>query len=259
MPSELLTERRGAALILTLSDPATRNALSEPLVAEGLAALDLASADAGIRCVIIQGAGGHFCAGGNLQGLLARREAGPPAQIRMINQLHGWIAAMRACPKPVIAAVEGAAAGAGFSIALACDLIVAAEDARFMLSHGRLGLSPDGGATAALVRAMPRAKVQAWVWLAEAISARELEAAGLVNCVTTHGAALAEALRLAERLSAMAPNAIASGKALVELAAGATLAEQLNAERDHFVANLFHDNGAEGLAAFTGKRPAAFR
>ena len=258
MPAELLTERRADVLVLTLSDPATRNALSHSVIAAGIEVLNVAAADAELRCVVLQGAGGHFCAGGNLQGLLERRRSGPPAQVRMLEQLHQFIEALRVFPKPVIAAVEGAAAGAGFALALACDLIVAADDARFIASYGRISLSPDAGTTWHLTRALPRALAQQIVWLGEPVTARQLHAWGLVGWIADSGRAADEALRVAGRLAALAPNALASGKHLVEQAAGRSLAEQLDAERDHFVENLFHANGAEGLAAFMDKRTPKF-
>jgi enoyl-CoA hydratase/carnithine racemase len=258
MTSRLLTERNGAALVLTLSDPPTRNTLSEPLLEAGLAAIASAAADDTLRALVLRGDAGQFCAGGKLQGLVARREAGPAAQRRMLELLHRFVDALRACPKPVIAAVEGAAAGAGFSIVLACDLVVAAEDARFILSHGRLGLTPDGGATWSLARTLPPALAREIVWLAEPISAVRLHALGLVNRVTDKGGAFAEAAQLAERLAAMAPNALAAGKALLAGAPQRSLREQLDAEREQFIATLFHANGGEGLQAFLGKRAPRF-
>ena len=258
MPAELLTERIGSTLVLTLSDPATRNTLSHELLAAGIEALNLAEADAEIRCLLLRGAGSHFCAGGNLQGLRERRSKGPPAQVKMLEHLNQFVETLRACPKPVIAAVEGAAAGAGFSLALACDLIVAADDARFILSYGRIGLSPDGGATWALSQALPRALLQQLVWLGEPVTAQQLLGWGIVGRVTGSGHAVDEALRLAERLAEMAPNALASGKELVQRAPGRSLTEQLAAERNHFVENLFHANGAEGLASFFEKRAPKF-
>jgi enoyl-CoA hydratase/carnithine racemase len=115
MPSELLSERRGSALVLTISDPATRNTLSAQVIAAGIEALGVAESNPEIRCVVVQGAGSHFCAGGNVQGLVERRAAGEAAQRRMLDHLHHWIETMASYPKPIIAAVEGAAAGAGFS------------------------------------------------------------------------------------------------------------------------------------------------
>jgi len=258
MPSELLSERQGAVLILTISDPEARNTLSEAVITAGIEALSTAESDDEVRCVVLRGAGAHFCAGGNLQGLMARRQSGPPAQARMLGHLHQWVEALRTCPKPVIAAVEGAAAGAGFSLALACDLIVAAEDARFILSYAKLGLSPDGGATWHLARALPRQAVQQMVWLAEPVTARQLQGWGLVQSMSAPGQALIEALRLADRLSAMAPNALASAKELLNSAPNQALNAQLAAESEHFIVNLFHANGGEGIQAFVEKRPPHF-
>ena len=259
MSSELLTERHGPVLVLTISDPATRNTLSRQVIAAGIEALGVAEADTSLRCVILRGDGPHFCAGGNLQGLMERRAAGPAAQRQMLDHLHQLIEALRVFTKPVIACVEGASAGAGFSLALACDLIVAADDARFILSYGRIGLSPDGGATWSLAQALPRALVQKLVWLGEPVSAQQLQAWGLVGWLAGSGQAFSEALRVAQRLSEMAPNALTSAKELVQQAGTQTLTQQLGAERDHFITNLFHANAAEGLQAFIDKRPPAFR
>jgi enoyl-CoA hydratase/carnithine racemase len=258
MPSELLTERQDRTLVLTISDPATRNTLSPQVYDAGIEALETAESDDGVRCVVLRGDGAHFCSGGNLQRLAHTRTNGPHEQQASVGRFHGFIEALRAFPKPVIAAAEGAAAGGGFSLALACDLIVAAEDATFTMSYARAGLSPDGGGSFHLAQALPRALVLQMLWLAEPLGARALHGLGLVHRVTDSGQALAEALRVAERLGAMAPNAIASAKELVNQAPGRRLAEQLDAEREHFVANLFHANGAEGLRAFFDKRPPRF-
>ena len=258
MPSELLTERQDRTLVLTISDPATRNTLSPQVYAAGIEALETSEFDTGVRCIILRGDGNHFCSGGNLQRLAHTRTIGPHEQHASVERFHALVEALRSFPQPVIAAVEGAAAGGGFSLALACDLIVAAEDATFSMSYGRAGLSPDGGGSFHLAQALPRALALQMIWLAEPMGARALQALGLVNRVTDSGQALAEALRLAERLGALAPNAIASAKELVNQAPGRRLAEQLDAEREHFVSNLFHANGAEGLRAFFEKRPPRF-
>ncbi len=258
MPSELLTERRGTTLVLTISDPASRNTLSAQVIAAGIEALGVAEANPEIRCVVLQGADGHFCAGGNVQGLVERRAAGEAVQRRMLDHLHHWIETMASYPKPIVAAVEGAAAGAGFSLALACDLVVAAEDARFVMSHARLGLSPDGGATARLAAALPAALVKRMLWFAEPMPATTLRDHGLVAMVSLPGSALADALILADRLAALAPAAVASVKELVAQAPRHALAAQLAAERDHFLANLFGADGGEGLRAFVEKRAPRF-
>ena len=259
MPSELRTERRGTTLVLTMSDPATRNTLSEQLFAAGVEALDVAESDPDVRCLVLQGDGGNFCAGGHIGGLRERRAADPSLQMQMVEHFHQFIEALRTCPKPVIAAVEGAAAGGGFSLALACDLVVAAEDARFIMSHARLGLSPDGGGSWQLAQLLPRQLALQLIWLADPVTAQQLCVHGVVNRIAERGKALAEACALAERLSQMAPNALASAKELVALGARHTLAQHLPLERDHFLENFFHPNGAEGLQAFIDKRPPRFR
>jgi enoyl-CoA hydratase/carnithine racemase len=262
MPSELLTERHQNTLVLTLSDPATRNTLSPQACAAGIEALAVAESDETIRCVVLRGDGSHFCSGGDLQRLTRTRALGEAegrtAQRQSIERFHGLIEALRTFPKPVIAAVEGFAAGGGFSLALACDLVVAADDAKFVMSYARIGLSPDGGGSWQLAQRLPRALVLQMLWLPEPMSAVELQRHGLVNQVSAPGEALNQSLKLAERLAACAPNALASVKELVGLAPGRPLREQLDAEADHFVDNLFSDNGAEGLQAFLDKRSPRF-
>lgn len=259
MASEIQTDRQGPCLVLTLSDPASRNALSPQVYAQGISLLDQARHDPDIRAVILCGAGGRFCSGGDLKRIATARDRPPQAQADAIDQFGSFVNAIQICPKPVIAAVEGVAAGGGMSLALACDLLVAAEDARFVMSYAKLGLTPDGGGSWHLARALPRALALEWMWLAEPLSAGNLHARGLVNRLAPQGQALAIALRLGEQLATMAPNAVAGLKALVAQAPVHTLAEHLQAERDGFVEQLFHDNGAEGLAAFLGKRAPRFQ
>lgn len=258
MTSELLTQREGPVLVLTISHPATRNTLSAQVLAAGIESLGVAEGEASVRAVVLRGDGAHFCAGGNVHGLAERRQSGRAAQREMLEHMHQFIEALRAFPKPVVAAVEGAAAGAGFALALACDLIVAAEDAQFTMSYARLGLSPDAGSSWNLVQALPRAQAQRLLWLAEPVSAPELHRAGVVGWLAAPGAATTEAMALANRLATMAPNALASTKELVQLAPTRTLHQHLAAERDHFVENLFHSNCAEGLQAFLEKRTPRF-
>jgi enoyl-CoA hydratase/carnithine racemase len=259
MPSELLTSRDGPALILTLSDPATRNTLSPQVYTAGVEALNMAESDDGVRAVIVRGDGEHFCGGGDLNRITRVRQEGPEAQAQSIGQFHQLIESLRAFPKPTIAAVEGFAAGGGMSLALACDLVVAAADAKFVMSYSKVGLTPDGGSTWHLARSLPRALALELIWLATPVKADRLHALGLVNRVTDKGQALAEALAIAAQLAAMAPNAVAGAKELVARATHSPLTEHLRAEQQQFITNLFHDNGAEGLKAFFEKRPPRFR
>lgn len=259
MTAELRIERFGSTVLLTLSDPPTRNTLSPQIYAAFIEALNYADAQNDVRCVVLTGDAGNFCSGGNLQRLVRNREVGPEVQTESIARFHELIEALRVFPKPVIAAVEGAAAGAGFSLAMSCDMLVAARDARFVLSYGRVGLSPDGGIVLHLMQALPRNQVLQLLWMAEPISAEQLHSQGVVNFLSEPGQTLSKALELAERLAQMAPNAIASAKELVHKAGGASLRENLALEQEHFVNNLFHDNGGEGIEAFLARRAPQFK
>ena len=259
MTSSLKSTSEGQTLVLTISNPDFRNALSTEMYAAGIEALNAFEANPDIRSVIITGEGAAFCAGGNLQRLLANREQPKEAQAQSIDGLHSFIDSIRAYPKPVIAAVEGAAAGAGFSLALACDFCVAADNAVFVMSYSSVGLSPDGGGSWALARALPRQLAMQLMMCGDRISAQRLNDLGLVNQVCASGSALTEALALAERLNARAPNALASIKALVNDAPTNSLAQHFTQERDRFVDNLHHANAAEGIGAFLEKRWPGYR
>ncbi|WP_287495938.1 oxepin-CoA hydrolase, alternative type [Pandoraea sp. CB10b_02] len=258
MSAELLAERVDHTLVLTLSNPGARNALHPDMYAAGVEALATAERDPSVRAVVLTGADNFFCAGGNLNRLLENRKQDPSVQAASIDALAEWIEALRACPKPVIAAVEGAAAGAGFSLALACDLLVAAENAKFVMAYIKVGLTPDGGGSWFLSQALPRALATEILLEGKPVAATRLAAAGVVNRVVAPGQARAEALNWATDLAQLSPNAVGRIKSLIESGASATLAEQLGAERDNFVASLHHADGLEGISAFLEKRPAKY-
>jgi enoyl-CoA hydratase/carnithine racemase len=247
MPAELKSTSHGQTMVLTLSNPEHRNALGPEIYAAGIEALGVAESNADIRSVVITGEGSVFCAGGNLHRLQGNRALPREIQAQSIDSI-------RTFPKPVVAAVEGAAAGAGFSLALACDFVVAARNAVFVMSYSMVGLSPDGGASWALAQGLPRPLAAELMMLGERIGAERLHSLGLVNRISEEHQALAQALALAAQLNAQAPNVLASIKELLNDAARAPLNEQLDNERDHFVRNLHHANGGEGIAAFLAKR-----
>jgi enoyl-CoA hydratase/carnithine racemase len=253
MPAELKSTSQGRTMVLTLSNPEYRNALGPEVYAAGIEALNVAETNPEIGSVIITGEGSVFCAGGNLQRLQSNRQQPPQVQAESIEGLHSWIESIRTFPKPVMAAVEGPAAGAGFSLCLACDFIVAAENAVFVMAYSNVGLSPDGGATWQLARLLPRQLASELLLIGERIGAQRLHELGVVNRVTPVGSALAEALALAEKLNARAANVMASIKELVNDAGDNDLNRQLAAERDHFVKNLHHPNAGIGIAAFLAK------
>lgn len=259
MAGAIKSTSEGQTLILTISNPEFKNALGPEIYAAGIEALNAAENNPDIRSVVITGEGAIFCAGGNLQRLEANRREAPEVQAQSIEGLHNWIDSIRTYPKPVIAAVEGAAAGAGFSLVLACDFVVAAENAVFVMSYSTVALSPDGGGSWALARALPRALASELLMTGERVGPRRLHDFGLVNHVTAPGEALARALELADGLNARAPNALASIKELINDAAGNTLNQQLAREQDHFVRNLHDANAGEGIDAFLNKRTPRYR
>jgi len=258
MPAELRSRTEGHTLILTVSNPDHRNALGPEIYAAGVEAFNIADDNREVRAVVIHGEGDTFCAGGNLQRLQANRQQPHAVQAQSIEGLHTWIEAIHSFPKPVIAAVEGAAAGAGFSLALACDLIVAAGNAQFVMAYANIALSPDGGASWNLAHALPRQLAAELLLSGERIGAERLHQLGVVNRVCAAGQALDSALAWAEAIGTRAPNALASIKELIHDAAGNSLSQHLAQEREHFVRNLHHPNAGIGIAAFLGKRRARY-
>jgi enoyl-CoA hydratase/carnithine racemase len=254
MSAQLLSTSQGRTMVLTLSNPGHRNALGPEMYASGVEALSVAENNPEVRSVLITGEGSLFCAGGDLHRLQANRQLEPAVQAESIEGLHNWIEAIRTFPKPVIAAVEGAAAGAGFSLALACDFIVAASDAVFVMAYSNVALSPDGGASWSLAHALPRQLVSELLMGGERTTAQRLHSLGVVNRVCEPGQAMSEALTLAENLNARAPNVLASIKELLNEAPLASLNQQLAQERSHFVRNLHHPNAGIGITAFLSKQ-----
>jgi enoyl-CoA hydratase/carnithine racemase len=262
MAAELLASRPAeseSTLVLTLSNPGARNAMHPDMYAAGIEAMNTAERDASIGAVVITGADQFFCAGGNLNRLLENRAKDPSVQAQSIDLLGEWIAALQASSKPVIAAVEGAAAGAGFSLALACDLIVAADDAKFVMSYARVGLTPDGGGSWFLARALPRQIATEVLIEGKPIGAQRLFDLGVVNRLAKPGAVRDTAIAWADDLGKISPNAKARIKGLIAAAGAQQLPEHLVAERDSFVASLHHRDGLEGITAFLEKRAPNYR
>ena len=256
MTTELLTDRQGSTLVMTLSGPARRNALSPQVYAAGIEALNMAETNPEVRAVVITGAQGHFCAGGDLQRLAHNRANDLQAQGANIDAFHQWIEGLRSFPKPVIAAVEGVAAGGGVSLALACDLIVAAEDARFVLAYGQVGLSPDGGASWHLTRVLGRSGALAMLWAGQdrqLSSASHWHQVGLVQRLAPQGTVLQAALNWADELARIPGGALSSMKELVTDADQA-LHLHLLTEKQHFLENLERPEAGEAIDRFLKPR-----
>lgn len=259
MTSQLKSHSVGQTLVLTLSNPDYRNALGPEIYSAGIEALNAAESNADVRSVVITGEGSHFCAGGNLNRLLHNRSLPPEHQAQSIDGLHSWMETIATFPKPVLAAVEGAAAGAGFSLALACDFLVAANNSVFVMAYSNVALSPDGGGSWQLARSLPRVLVNHWLMLGEKITAVQLLQHGLLNQITEPGQALDAALALADTLNRRAPNTLSSIKELVNAAPAQDLFAQLQLEKQHFVKNLHHPNADIGIQAFLDKQTPVYK
>ena len=223
MPSELITARHGSALVLTMRDPDSHNSLSNQLVAACAEALDVAESDPCIRCVLLRGDGADFSSGIDPD---LRAEAAPlDAAVAALAE------SLRVFPKPVLAAVEGIAAAGGFALVLACDLIVAARDARFTLGCSDDRPATESDATRQLARWLPTPLLQQLAWFGEPVDAARLHALGLVGWVCDSGGAFDAALRVAEQLAGLDPDRLAAAKERVQAASRTGHAGQANAER----------------------------
>jgi 2-(1,2-epoxy-1,2-dihydrophenyl)acetyl-CoA isomerase len=233
------------------------NALTVPLKTAIVEAFTDLAADDSVRAVVLTGAGRAFCAGQDLRERLERDALPLADEIRA--RYNPLIRAMRALPKPIIGAINGVAAGAGASIAFACDIRLAAEGASFLLAFGRVGLIPDSGVTWLLPRLIGTAKAAELALTTEPLSATDAERFGLVARVVPAAELLPEARALAARLATGAPLALALTKAAIEGTWDATLEEQLETEAD-FQGRAGSTKGhAEGIAAFLERRPPVFR
>ncbi|HEY0202045.1 MAG TPA: enoyl-CoA hydratase [Burkholderiaceae bacterium] len=254
----LLARSQGPVRVLAIHNPGKRNAIAPGLYEALQAQLQQAAADTATAAVVLTGADGYFCAGGDLHQLATRRELPAMERREKLEGLHGLVRAMRDFPKPLVAAVEGGAAGAGFSLALACDLLVAARDAVFSVAYVKVGLTPDGGITALLAQNLPRQLLTELCLTGERTGAERLHALGVVNILCAPGEADAQAIALAGRLAAGPQRAMARIKALCRAAPENTLNTQLDLEAESMVAAQADAEAAEGIGAFLDKRAADF-
>ncbi len=239
---------------ITLNRPDSLNALNTAMRRELLAAFKAAARDEAVRAVVLTGAGRGFCSGADLRGGATER-----AYRRVLtDEYNPLIVAIREMPKPVIAAVNGVAAGAGVSLALACDLVYANDEARFIQAFMRIGLVADSGSTRTLVRTLGRHRAAQLIFSGEPLGAAEARAAGLVNEVVP-GDQLSDTVRAAaSRLAAAPTRAIGLAKRAINHAEDALLADSLAMEASlQELAGRTEDH-AEGAAAFGEKREPRF-
>ena len=256
MTDGLRVELDGPVATLTLDRPDALNALTVEVKVALREALESIAADRAVRAVILTGAGRAFCAGQDL----AEREQpnAAPLDVELRERYNPIIRALRAMGQPVIAAVNGVAAGAGASLAFACDLRIAAADARFVLAFGRIGLVPDSGATWLLPRLVGSARAAEMAFVGDPVSAEDALRFGLVSSVVPPADLLTEARAIADRIAAGAPLAMALTKGAFERPETIDLETALEGEAKlQGIAGASADH-AEGLAAFREKRTPRF-
>jgi 2-(1,2-epoxy-1,2-dihydrophenyl)acetyl-CoA isomerase len=241
---------------ITLDRPEALNALTVAMKIELLAALRAVARDRGVRAVVLTGAGRAFCAGQDLKERLEPDAA--PLAVEVRERYNPIISAMRRLDQPIVGAINGVAAGAGASLAFACDIRLAAAGSTFVLAFGRIGLVPDSGATWFLPRLVGPAKAAELALLGRSLSATEAERFGLVARVVAADALAAEARAVAEQLAGLAPRALALTKRALDRSWSVDLDAALEDEAyRQGIAGATADH-AEGLAAFLEKRPPRF-
>jgi 2-(1,2-epoxy-1,2-dihydrophenyl)acetyl-CoA isomerase len=245
-----------AIATLTLDRPDALNALTVAMKQELLAAFRAIGRDRAVRAVILTGAGRAFCAGQDLKERLEPDAA--PLAVELRERYNPIIRAMRALDQPIVGAINGVAAGAGASLAFACDIRLAAQGASFLLAFGRIGLVPDSGATWLLPRLIGPSRAAALALLGDPLPAEEAERIGLVARVVGATALADDARRTAARLAELAPRALALTKRAMQRNWSVDLDEALEDEAwRQGIAGATADH-AEGLAAFVEKRPPRF-
>jgi 2-(1,2-epoxy-1,2-dihydrophenyl)acetyl-CoA isomerase len=253
--AEVETTREGAVLTITLNRPDVLNAFNGAMHKGFSAALKEARGP-GVRAVVVTGAGRGFCVG---QDLTEFKEAAGDIGSRLRDTYHQNVIAIRALEKPVVAAVNGAAAGAGMSLACACDLRLAADSASFVPAFVNIGLVPDSGGSYFVTRILGPARAFEWLASGRKLTAAEAHAWGLVSEVVETDALAARAADVAARFAALPTRAVGMTKRLIDHAPNATLEQQLEREADLQTAATQTEDFKEGVAAFLEKRPAQFR
>jgi 2-(1,2-epoxy-1,2-dihydrophenyl)acetyl-CoA isomerase len=253
----LFHDRSDAVATITLNRPEARNALDIAMRRELVAALDEVEADEAARVLVLTGAGGHFCSGGDVKTMREKRSTAAEGRAR-VELLNAMVKRLVDFPKPTIAMVDGYAVGAGSNLALCCDLIVASDRAKFGELFWKIGLVPDGGGTWLLSRVVGLARAKELIFTADVIDAAEAARIGLVNRVVP-AAELQRATRtLAEKIAAGPPAVLRMAKHMVNRAATSDLAAALDLEAFSQGIALASDDHQEGLRAFFDKRTARF-
>lgn len=253
----VILEREGDLAVVRLNRPHVMNALDVAMAERLCAIIESLATDRTLRAIAIRGEGRGFCAGGDVGGFAEDADSLHRLDLLM-QRFHAAIDRLASIPVPTVAILHGAVAGAGFSLSLACDFAVAAETTKFTLAYAKIGITPDGGSSWGLPRIVGTRKALEIALLSDVFAAEDALRTGLVTRVVPPERVVEEGMALARRLAAGPTAALARTKALIQGAGAATLAEQLERERQAFLASASTRDFAEGKAAFMAKRPPVF-
>jgi 2-(1,2-epoxy-1,2-dihydrophenyl)acetyl-CoA isomerase len=257
----VLAALQSGVLTLTLNRPQRLNAMSHALIEAMLRELARARDDAAVRAVLLTGTGRGFCAGADLAGAgpgMVDADGKPDLGVAMDRLFNPMIRAMRELPKPIVAAVNGVAAGGGANLALACDIVIAARSARFDQAFVRISLIPDLGGTWFLPHTVGDARARALAMLGASVPAEEAHRMGMVWQVVDDAALMDEAGKIAQGIASGPTRSYAAIKDAMNRAGTNTLDRQLDLERDAQRELGRSADFKEGVAAFLAKRPANF-
>ena len=256
MADEIVLEHQGEISTLTLNRPQSFNAINSAMASAFLTTINAVSARPETRVLIVQGAGKAFMAGGDV----AQFEQAPETVLpEILEPMHNAMKALTELPIPVLASVRGAVAGAGLSLMLACDLVIASETCKVSFAYTKLGASCDLGCSWALPRVVGMRKALEIVLLAEPISADEAKTLGLINQLVADTELAERTQLLAQRLADSAPIALAELKQLLRQSHQRSFSAQLEAERQSFTKCLASQDFKEAVAGFLQKRPVHFK
>lgn len=247
-------ERLGRVEMITICRPERRNALNLQVKQELIEQLKASADDSAVAVIVLTGEGGYFVAGTDIAEMAQMK---PTDHMRLDTDRVFHV--VRQSAKPVIAAVEGFALGGGCELALACDIIVAADDAKFGQPEIRVGIMPGAGGTQRMLRTIGRYKTLLWTLTGDMISAREAFAANLISELVPKGEALARGIQLAEQIAAMPPLAVKAIREAVQLGADVPLDTALALERRLFERLFDTEDQKEGMRAFLEKRSALYQ
>jgi enoyl-CoA hydratase/carnithine racemase len=257
---EVLCRIEGRVASVTLQRPEARNALTLEMKQALARLVPALGADPRVGCVLLAGSGGAFCAGGDTK-LMARegKPASPEERKRQLRWEHGIVASLFELEKPTLAALCGPAAGAGFALALACDLRIAAQSAFVTAAYAKLGLSGDYGGSWLLTQLVGPARAREIYFTGDRLDARECERLGIVNRVVPDAELAPAALALAQRIAAGPPIALRYMKENLNRALGESLRACLDAEAERMVQSATTNDYLEAVRAFQEKRTPVFR